>query len=134
MDSRTGESITAAQAQNGAYIWEVPNPLYFKILDHAERPFNMNQDIITLQIRFNHNLRRALGIHQCWMDFKIWTALQPRTGLFLRVFRTQVMKYLDRLGVISINTVVRAVSHVLYHVIQGTESVQQTSLIKFNLY
>nr|AEG42038.1 transcriptional activator protein [Cotton leaf curl Multan virus] len=29
------EPITAAQAGNGAYIWEVPNPLYFKIISHS---------------------------------------------------------------------------------------------------
>ncbi|AGI62900.1 C3 protein [Honeysuckle yellow vein virus-[Australia:Ayr:1983]] len=134
MDSRTGDTITAAQARNGAYTWTVPNPLYFKITTHAQRPFNMDQDIITLQIQFNHNLRNQLHIHKCFLSFKIWTRLHPQTLHFLRVFRTQVLKYLDNLGVISINNVIRAVDHVLYNVFEGTEYVQQFTDIKFKLY
>nr|CAS97497.1 replication enhancer protein (REn) [Pepper yellow vein Mali virus] len=134
MDSRTGEHITARQAKNGVFIWEINNPLYFTITNHDIRPFNMNQDILTLQIRFNHNLRRALGIHKCFLNFKVWTTLRPQTGLFLRVFRFQVLKYLNNLGVISINNVIRAVDHVLYVVLVNTISVMENHEIKFNLY
>nr|AYN61553.1 AC3 [Tomato leaf curl Karnataka virus]QCE30468.1 replication enhancer [Hollyhock leaf curl virus] len=134
MDSGTGELITAAQAKDGVYIWEVPNPLYFKIMDHSNRPFLMKQDIITVQIRFNHNLRKALGLHKCFLVFRIWTTLQPQTWRFLRVFRYQVLKYLDMCGVISINLFVKAVKHVLYNVIKGTEHVEQSNLIKFKIY
>nr|AEV76915.2 replication enhancer protein [Jatropha leaf yellow mosaic Katarniaghat virus] len=134
MESRTGELITAAQATSGVFIWEVPNPLYFKITDHHRLPFNMTWDIKTVQIRFNHNLRRALGLHQWWMDFKIWTALHPQTGRFLRVFSYQVLKYLDMLGVISINNVVNAVEHVMYNVLTKTVSIEQANIIKFNVY
>nr|AEZ67807.1 replication enhancer protein [Jatropha mosaic India virus] len=134
MDSRTGELITAAQATNGVYTWEVPNPLYFKIIDHSSRPFLMEHDIITVQIRFNHNLRKALGLHLCWMDFKIWTTLRPQTLRFLRVFKYHVLRYLDMLGVICINTVVSAVDHVLYSVLTGTVSLEQSNLIKFKIY
>ncbi|BAB86388.1 C3 protein [Tobacco leaf curl Kochi virus] len=134
MDSRTGATITAAQAWNGAYIWTVPNPLYFKITSHAQRPFNMEQDIITIQIQFNHNLRNQLEIHKCFLCFKIWTHLHPQTSHFLRVFKTQVLKYLDNLGVISINNVIRAVDHVLYNVLEKTEYVQSSHDIKFKLY
>nr|ACO53437.1 AC3 protein [Malvastrum leaf curl virus] len=134
MDLRTGELITAAQAENGAYIWMVPNPLYFKIMHHHSRPFNTNHDIIHVQIRFNHNLRKALGIHQCFLDFQIWTHLHPQTSRFLRVFSSQCIKYLDTLGVISINNVIRAVNHVLNNVLVGTIDVQETNIIKFKLY
>ncbi|ADM47734.1 replication enhancer protein [Honeysuckle yellow vein virus] len=134
MDSRTGVTITAVQAWNGAYIWTVPNPLYFKITKHAQRPFNMEQDIMTIQIQFNHNLRSQLGLHKCFLIFNIWTLLHPQTSHFLRVFRTQVLKYLDNLGVISINNVIRAVDHVLYNVLEGTEYVQTLHDIKFKLY
>nr|QDG02902.1 replication enhancer protein [Pepper yellow vein Mali virus] len=134
MDSRTGEHITARQAKNGVFIWEINNPLYFTITNHDIRPFNMNQDILTLQIRFNHNLRRALGIHKCFLNFKVWTTLRPQTGLFLRVFRFQVLKYLNDLGVISINNVIRAVDHVLYVVLVNTISVMEYHEIKFNVY
>nr|WBR81471.1 replication enhancer protein [Pedilanthus leaf curl virus]WGG23461.1 replication enhancer protein [Pedilanthus leaf curl virus] len=127
MDSRTGELITAAQAKNGVFIWEIQNPLYFKITEHHNRPF-------TVQIQFNHNLRKALGIHKCFLAFRIWMTSQPPTGRFLRVFKTQVLKYLDNLGVISINNVIRAVDHVLWNVLHHVVYVDQSSSIKFNIY
>ncbi|ADJ19042.1 AC3 protein [Kenaf leaf curl virus] len=134
MHLRTGEPITAAQAWSGAYIWEVPNPLYFKILNHDNRPFTMNMDIITIRIQFNYNLRRALGVHKCFLTYRIWTTLHPRTGLFLRVFKTQVLKYLTNLGVISINAIIRAVDHVLWKKLEQTMYVDMTSEIKLNIY
>nr|AGR84093.1 REn [East African cassava mosaic Zanzibar virus] len=134
MDSRTGELITAPQATNGVFTWEITNPLYFAITNHDKRPGNMNHDIITIQIRFNHNIRKALGIHKCFLNFKVWTTLRPQTGLFLRVFKFQVLKYLDMIGVISINTVLRSVDHVLYDVLLNTLQVTEQHAIKFNLY
>ncbi|CAA05429.1 AC3 [Cotton leaf curl Kokhran virus-[72b]] len=134
MDSRTGELITAAQAENGVFIWEIQNPLYFKITEHHNRAFLMNRDIITVQIQFNLNLRKALGIHKCFIAFRIWMTSQPPTGRFLRVFRTQVLKYLNNLGIVSINNVVRAVDHVLWNVLQHVVFVDQSSSIKFNIY
>ncbi|CAH10916.1 AC3 protein [Malvastrum yellow vein Yunnan virus] len=134
MDLRTGEPITAAQAWSGAYIWEVPNPLYFKILNHVNRPFTMNMDIITIRIQFNYNLRRALGVHKCFLTYRIWTTLHPQIGLFLRVFKTQVLKYLNNIGVISINSIIRAVNHVLWKKIEQTMYVDMDSEIKFNIY
>nr|WNP90996.1 replication enhancer protein [Citharexylum leaf curl virus] len=134
MDSRTGEPITAAQAMNGVYIWEVPNPLYFRIIEHHNRPFSMNHDIIHLRVQFNHNLRKELGIMKCYLGLTIYTRLQPQTGHFLRVFRSQVLKYLDRLGVISINNCIRAFKHVLYDVLHDTIDVIEEHDIKFKFY
>nr|AIP89766.1 replication enhancer [East African cassava mosaic Cameroon virus] len=134
MDSRTGEDIGALQWRNGAFIWEIPNPLYFTILNHDSMPFNMNHDIIDVQIRFNYNLRKALGMHKCFLNFRIWTRLHPQTWRFFKPFRTQVMKYLNNLGVISISTVIDAVHHVLNIVFVGTLSVSQPHEIKFNIY
>nr|ACA52110.1 replication enhancement protein [Tomato leaf curl virus]ACA52116.1 replication enhancement protein [Tomato leaf curl virus]ANJ77869.1 REn [Tomato leaf curl Cebu virus] len=134
MDSRTGGLITAAQAENGVYTWTITNPLYFKISQHDERPFLGNHDIITVQIQFNHNLRKALGIHQCFLICKIWTRLRPQTWRFLRVFKYHCMKYLDSLGVISINNVIRAFDYVLYDVLEKTIDVQISHIIKFNIY
>nr|ADG37233.1 C3 protein [Tomato yellow leaf curl virus-[Jiroft:Iran]]ADG37299.1 C3 protein [Tomato yellow leaf curl virus-[Jiroft:Iran]]ADG37305.1 C3 protein [Tomato yellow leaf curl virus-[Jiroft:Iran]]CDO50166.1 replication enhancer protein [Tomato yellow leaf curl virus] len=134
MDSRTGELITAHQAQNGVFIWEIENPLYFKITNHDERPFLTSHDIISIQIRFNHNIRKVLGIHKCYLNFQIWTTLRPQTGRFLRVFRYQVLKYLDNLGVISINNVIRAVDHVLYDVLENTLNVIESHDIKYKFY
>nr|CDW92207.1 replication enhancer protein [Tomato yellow leaf curl Mali virus] len=148
MDLRTGELITALQTENGVFIWEINNPLYFKITDHNQRPFNMDHDIISIQIRFNHNIRKVLGIHKCFLNFRIWTTLRPQTGRFLRIFRYlaeklepsrssrryQVLKYLNNLGVISINNVIRAVDHVLYDVLEKTIDVTETHDIKYNFY
>nr|AXN77461.1 replication enhancer protein [Tomato leaf curl Mahe virus]AXN77467.1 replication enhancer protein [Tomato leaf curl Mahe virus]AXN77473.1 replication enhancer protein [Tomato leaf curl Mahe virus] len=134
MDLRTGELITAAQAQSGVFIWEIQNPLYFKIINHDSRTFNTNHDIISIQIRFNHNLRKVLEIHKCFLNFKVWTSLRPQTGRFLSVFRTQVLKYLDSLGVISINAIIRAVDYVLHDVFVNTLQVTENHEIKFNIY
>lgn len=134
MDSRTGELITAAQAENGVYIWEIQNPLYFKITKHHERPFLMKEDIINIRIQFNYNLRKALGIHQCFLIFQIWTRLRPQTWHFLRVFRTQVLTFLNNLGVISLNNVIRAVNYVLWDALKQTTFVESSHIIKFNLY
>nr|QEF51059.1 REn [Tomato leaf curl Palampur virus]QEF51065.1 REn [Tomato leaf curl Palampur virus] len=133
-DSRTGEYITADRAESGVFIWDVPNPLYFKILKHDERPWLTNHDIITVQIQFNHNLRKALGLHKCFLTFQIWTGLRPQTGRFLRVFKTQVLKYLDMLGVVGINNVIRAAYHVLDNVLQRTIDVWATYDVKRNTY
>nr|UFP62914.1 AC3 [African cassava mosaic virus] len=136
MDLRTGELITAPQALNGVYTWDINNSLYFAITRHEQGPFGVNQDIITVQglFRFNHNLWKVLGIHKCFINFRIWTTLQLQTGLFLRVFRYQVLKYLDNMGVISINNVIRAGDHVLFNVIAKTIKCQLTHEIKFKLY
>ncbi|AAO25669.1 replicational enhancer protein [Tomato leaf curl Gujarat virus] len=134
MDSRTGEFITAAQAENGVFIWEIQNPLYFKITEHQNRPFLMNEDIITVQIQFNHNLRKVLGIHKCFLTYRCWMTSQPPTGRFLRVFKTQVMKFLNNLGVISLNNVIRAVNYVLWDALTQTTFVDSSNIIKFNIY
>nr|AWK29920.1 replication enhancer protein [Tomato leaf curl Gujarat virus] len=134
MDSRTGELITAAQAMNGVYIWQVPNPLYFKISEHDHRPFLMNHDIITVRVQFNHNLRKVLGILKCFLAYRIWMTSQPQTGRFLRVFRTQVLKFLNNLGVISLNNVIRAVNYVLWDALMHTTFVKSSHIIKFKFY
>nr|UUV61222.1 C3 [Tomato mottle leaf curl virus] len=109
MDSRTGEHITAHQAQNGAFIWEVPNPLYFKITN-VQNPIHTNTRIYHIQIRFNHNLRRALDLQKCFLNFQVWTTSTTASGMtYLNRFRDLVNMYIYRLGVISINNVIRAV-------------------------
>nr|AMT74387.1 AC3 protein [Tomato leaf curl China virus] len=134
MDSRTGELITATQAENGVFIWEITNPLYFKITELQNRPFLSNNDIVKVRIQFNYNLRKALGMHQCFLDFRIWTNSHLQTGRFLRVFRTQVWKFLNNLGVTSLNNVIRAVNYVLWDALTQTTFVQSSHVIKFNLY
>nr|ACT79073.1 replication enhancer protein [Tomato leaf curl Vietnam virus] len=134
MDSRTGEPITATQAENGVFTWEITNPLYFKITELQNRPFLSNNDIVTVRIQFNYNLRKALGMHQCFLDFRIWTNSHLQTGRFLRVFRTQVLKFLNNLGVISLNNVIRAVNYVLWEALTQTTFVNSSHVINYNLY
>nr|UBR90629.1 replication-enhancer protein [Cnidoscolus mosaic leaf deformation virus] len=109
MDSRTGELITAPQAENGVFIWETPNPLYFKIIQ-VEDPIYTNSRVYHVQIRFNHNLRKALDLHKCFLNFQVWTTSLTASGTtYLNRFRHLVNMYLDQIGVISINLVIRAV-------------------------
>ncbi|ADC32507.1 REn [Rhynchosia mild mosaic virus] len=111
MDSRTGEPITAAQATNGVFIWEVQNPLYFKIIN-VERPMYTNSTVFDIQIRANHNLRKALALHKAYFNFQVWTTLTTASGqIYLSRFKYLVMYYLDNLGVISVNNIIRAVSY-----------------------
>ncbi|QIC52928.1 replication enhancer protein [Bean latent virus] len=132
MDSLTGEPITAHQAESGVFIWEVPNPLYFKITRVEDPPFSLTR-IFHIQIRFNHNLRRALDLHKAYLNFQVWTTLIRVSGTtYLNRFRHLVMLYLDNLGVISINNVIRAVAFAtdrpyVTHVIEDHS-------IKFNIY
>nr|AFX60715.1 REN [Macroptilium yellow spot virus] len=109
MDSRTGELITAHQAESGVYIWEISNPLYFKI-NHVEDPLHTMTRIYHVQIRFNHNLRKALALHKAYLNFQVWTTSLRASGTtYLVRFKYLVMLYLDRIGVISLNNVIRAV-------------------------
>ncbi|ACB05662.1 replication enhancer [Potato yellow mosaic virus] len=109
MDSRTGELITARQAENGVFIWEIENPLYFKI-NRVEDISYTRTRVYHLQIRFNHNLRRALDLHKAYLNFQVWTTSMTASGsTYLARFRQLVLMYLDQLGVISINNVIRAV-------------------------
>ncbi|CAD89702.1 replication enhancer [Sida micrantha mosaic virus] len=132
MDSRTGELITVPQAENGVYIWEITNPLYFKIYRVEYRPYTTTR-VYHIQIRLNLNLRRALDLHKAFLNFQVWTTSLTASGTtYLIRFRHLVMMYLDQLGVISINNVIRAVrfatdrSYVRY-VLENHE-------IKFKLY
>ncbi|AFZ40230.1 REn [Tomato mottle wrinkle virus] len=132
MDSRTGEHITVHQAENGAFIWEIANPLYFKITNVEDHLYTTTR-IYHLQIRFNHKLRKALDLHKAFLNFQVWTTSLRASGMtYLNRFKYLVLLYLDRLGVISINNVIRAVrfatdkSYVNY--------VLENHSIKFKLY
>lgn len=131
MDSRTGEPITVHQANRGVFYWEIQNPLYFKIMSSIDTG---RLTRVMVRVQFNHNLRKALGIHKCFMDFQVWTALQVQTTRFLRVFRTQVFNYLNSVHVISVNWVLRAVDHVLWQRLTGTIQVNTFNDIKYNVY
>ncbi|CAD89707.1 replication enhancer [Sida micrantha mosaic virus] len=109
MDSRTGEFITAHQAENGVYIWEITNPLYFKMYNVEDLPYTRTR-VYHIQIRFNHSLRKVLGLHKAYLNFQVWTTSLTASGTtYLIRLRRLVMMYLDQLGVISLNNVIRAV-------------------------
>ncbi|ALK03439.1 replication enhancer protein [Whitefly-associated begomovirus 1] len=132
MDSRTGELITAPQAENGVFIWQIRNPLYFTVQRVEDPPYTRTR-IYHVQIRFNHNLRRELGLQKAFLNFQVWTTSLRASGTtYLARFRHLVMLYLDQLGVIGINNVIRAVDFAtdrsyVSHVLEFQE-------IKFKLY
>nr|AIF79680.1 replication enhancer [Tomato yellow spot virus] len=132
MDSRTGELITAPQAENGVYIWEISNPLYFKIYLVEDLMYTTTR-VYHIQIRFNHNLRRALDLHKAFLNFQVWTTSLTASGMtYLNRFRHLVMLYLDRLGVITINNVIRAVRFATDR--SYVNHVLENHSIKFKLY
>nr|ALK03485.1 replication enhancer protein [VEM begomovirus 5]ALK03505.1 replication enhancer protein [VEM begomovirus 5] len=132
MDSRTGELITVRQAENGVYIWEIENPLYFKIYN-VEEPLYTRTRVYQIQIRFNHNLRRVLGLHKAYLNYQVWTTSTTASGLtYLLRFKRLVNMYLDDIGVISINNVIRAVRFATDRVY--VSYVLQNHEIKFKFY
>nr|UBR90483.1 replication-enhancer protein [Cnidoscolus mosaic leaf deformation virus] len=132
MDTRTGEPITAPQAQSGVFIWEVPNPLYFKITNVEDLMYTRTR-VYHVQIRFNHNLRKALDLHKCFLNFQVWTTSLTASGMtYLNRFTYLVNLYLDRVGVISINLVIRAVRFATDRVY--VNHVLENHSIKYKLY
>nr|CRI68225.1 Replication enhancer protein [Pepper golden mosaic virus] len=109
MDSRTGESLTVHQAENSGFIWEVPNPLFFRI-HHVEDPLFTTTRIYHIVVRVNHNLRRALALHKECLHFQVWTTSVTASGTtYLIRFKFRVVLNLHTLGAIGINNVIRAV-------------------------
>nr|QHU79558.1 replication enhancer protein [Opuntia virus 1]QHU79564.1 replication enhancer protein [Opuntia virus 1] len=133
MDSRTGEPITASQAETGTFIWKVPNPLFFRLLSTGD---NTQGQSFTIQIQANHNLRKQLGLHKCWIRTEILTTLTTASGnSFLIRFKYHVMYYLVKtLGVISINNIARAIYY-FFDVSKYVYEIRNTKYdIKFLLY
>nr|ALX81383.1 C3 [Tomato common mosaic virus]QID57454.1 replication enhancer protein [Tomato common mosaic virus]QID57464.1 replication enhancer protein [Tomato common mosaic virus]QID57469.1 replication enhancer protein [Tomato common mosaic virus] len=132
MDSRTGERITVRQAENGVYIWELTNPLYFKMSQVEDIRYTMTR-VYHVQIRFNHNLRRALGLHKAFLNFQVWTTSLTASGTtYLNRFKYLVLLYIDQLGVISVNNVIRAVRFATDR--SYVNAVLENHSIKFNFY
>nr|ASF23358.1 replication enhancer protein [Tomato mild yellow leaf curl Aragua virus] len=132
MDSLTGESITASQAENSVFIWEVPNPLYFKMC-RVEDPMYTTSRVYHIQIRFNYNLRKALNLRKAFLNFQVWTISVRASGTtYLSRFRHLVLLYLDRLGVVGLNNVVRAVRYATDKCY--VTDVLESHEIKFNFY
>nr|QHU79222.1 replication enhancer protein [Opuntia virus 1] len=132
MDSRTGEPITAYQAEIGTFIEKVPNPLFIRLLSTGD---NTQGQWFHIQIQANHNLQKQLGLHKCWIQTEILTSLKTATGnSFLTRFKYHVSFYLHNLSVVSINNIARAIYYFL-DVSKYVYEIRNTKYdIKFLLY
>nr|AMD16449.1 replication enhancer [Beet curly top virus] len=131
-DFRTEEPITLQQATNSIPVDLVPNPLYLKLQDFF-RTGPVYQ--LKVQIRFNHNLRKYLNLHKCWIDLTITGSHRTLTGdRFLRVLKNQVDREIKKRSFLSINIVIEILNHVLYSVFNFVNSVIQYTSIAMKLY
>nr|AMD16428.1 replication enhancer [Beet curly top virus] len=131
-DFRTEEPITLQQATNSIPVDLVPNPLYLKLQDFF-RSGPVYQ--LKVQIRFNHNLRKYLNLHKCWIDLTITGSHRTLTGdRFLRVLKNQVDREIKKRSSLSINIVIEILNHVLYSVFNFVNSVIQNTSIAMKLY
>nr|APB54082.1 replication enhancer [Beet curly top virus]APB54124.1 replication enhancer [Beet curly top virus]APB54180.1 replication enhancer [Beet curly top virus]WDR24376.1 replication enhancer [Beet curly top virus]WGU24626.1 replication enhancer [Beet curly top virus] len=131
-DFRTEEPITLEQATKSTPTTSVPNPLYFKLL-WFERYGTVYQ--LKVQMRFNHNLRKSLNLHKCWIDMTITGSHRTLTGdRFLRVLKTQVDREIKKRSSLSINIVTEILNHVLYSTFNFVDSVIQYTSIAMKLY
>nr|AMD16470.1 replication enhancer [Beet curly top virus]UPO25192.1 REn [Beet curly top virus] len=131
-DFRTEEPITLQQATNSIPVDLVPNPLYLKLQDFF-RTGPVYQ--LKVQIRFNHNLRKYLNLHKCWIDLTITGSHRTLTGdRFLRVLKNQVDREIKKRSSLSINIVIEILNHVLYSVFNFVNSVIQYTSIAMKLY
>ncbi|AFD23477.1 C3 replication enhancer protein [Beet curly top virus] len=131
-DFRTEEPITLQQATNSIPVDLVPNPLYLKLQDfYRSGPVYQ----LKVQIRFNHNLRKYLNLHKCWIDLTITGSHRTLTGdRFLRVLKNQVDREIKKRSFLSINIVIEILNHVLYSVFNFVNSVIQYTSIAMKLY
>nr|WGC76075.1 Replication Enhancer Protein [Mungbean yellow mosaic India virus] len=134
MDFRTGESITAAQLRNGVYTWEVQNPLSFKIMHHSPIQAGSEMVVTKLRIMFNHGLKKALGMHKCFLDLKLYHYMKATSGKILSIFRNQLLKFLNNVGVISLANILYFASDFLYVKLHFVEDVSFTHNVQYKLY
>lgn len=131
-DFRTELPITLEQATKSTPTTSVPNPLYFKLL-WFERYGTIYQ--LKVQMRFNHNLRKSLNLHKCWIDMTITGSHRTLTGdRFLRVLKNQVDREIKKRSSLSINIVIQILNHVLYSIFNFVDSVIQYTSIAMKLY
>ncbi|AAN06929.1 replication enhancer [Beet mild curly top virus - [Worland4]] len=131
-DFRTELPITMEQATKSTPTTSVPNPLYFKLL-WFERFGTIYQ--LKVQMRFNHNLRKSLNLHKCWVDLTITGSHRTLTGdRFLRVLKNQVDREIKKRSSLSINIVIEILNHVLYSTFNFVDSVIQYTSIAMKLY
>nr|QQL11601.1 replication enhancer protein [Mungbean yellow mosaic India virus] len=134
MDFRTGDNITAAQLRNGVFIWEVRNPLSFKIMQHRQILAGSRMMVTKLRIMFNHGLKKALLMHKCFLDLTLYHYLTATSGMILSIFRRQLFKFLNNLGVISLANILYFASDFLYVKLHLVEDVSFTHNAQYKLY
>nr|UVJ68682.1 replication enhancer protein [Mungbean yellow mosaic virus] len=134
MDFRTGDNITAAQLRNGVFTWEVRNPLSFKIMQHRQIRPGSQMYVTQIRIMFNHGLKKALRMHKCFLDLKLYHYLTATSGMILSIFSRQLFRYLNNLGVISIGNVLQGASYILYEKLHHVEDVSFTHNVQYKLY
>ncbi|BBD96256.1 C3 [Tomato curly top virus] len=132
MDFRTETPITHTQATTSINVALVPNPIYIKqIYFHRFRQVYQTK----IQLRFNHNLRKALNLHKCWLNLTITGTHSTLTGeRFIRVLWNRLLHYFRIKGFISINIVISALNYVLYNEFQFVSSVIQDESVAMKLY
>nr|WLD30029.1 AL3 [Begomovirus spathoglottis 1] len=119
MDSRTGELITSVQANSGVFVWELKSgrkPLSVQLRLHNQR------GLVHVKIWLNHCLKEPLQIHRAEIVFQLGTtigfsgmqySIWTQNNLSRRI-EFHLWKYIDNLGVFSLNVLVRAVNN-LFH-------------------
>nr|WDV40287.1 replication enhancer protein [Mungbean yellow mosaic India virus] len=134
MDFRTGEYITAAQLRSGVYIWEVQNPLSFRIMHHRPIRAGSRMMVTKLRIMFNHRLKKALGMHKCFLDLKLFHYLTATSGMILSIFRNQLFRFLNNSGVNRLAYILYFASDFLYKKLHLVEDISFTHNVQYKLY
>ncbi|ADG36413.1 replication enhancer [Soybean mild mottle virus] len=134
MDSRTGELLTQSELERGVYIWEVNNPLCFKLLREDYGVMGLPYDEMNIRIMFNNCVKRKLEIHKCFLDLKIFLHSQSQNWRFFRAFKFLMMSFLNSIGSISILSVQTAINKVLLEQFVIVSHFEIKYDIKFNLY
>nr|WHU53728.1 replication enhancer protein [Mungbean yellow mosaic India virus] len=134
MDFRTGEYITAAQLRSGVFTWEVQNPLSFKIMQHRRIQAGSTMFVTQLRIMFNHRLKKALAMHKCFLELTLYHYMTATSGMILSIFRRQLFRFLNNIGVISIGNILYFASKFLYEKLHNVEHVSLTHNVQYKLY
>lgn len=67
-----------------------------------------------MQIMFNWTLKKALGLHKCFIKFRMWTTFTDADGYHVaKRILIRINQYLKQLGVVAINNVVLAIKNLV---------------------
>nr|ANT48227.1 AC3 [Sweet potato leaf curl Canary virus] len=119
MDSRTGESLSHAQAMKALEFDTNPMsvgrtaPFYLRLMYVHESA--QGRTILKFQLRVNYRERRALGFHKIFLQFRISTtrltgASHSWTGILERL-KWRICNELASLGFFSLINLVYVIRH-----------------------